>query len=534
MCLHGLKAVLVLCGLTAYGQQVASLPAAEVLIEKERLAEAEQMLELLRAKEASTEVLFRLGYVQFRQRKLQSARDHFAAIVRGAPPAFNSKYFLGRIALLENRPAEAIAWLEPVAASRETIYDAASQLALAYRDAGQPRKALAPLLVAIQQAPWDGGLYYRLGRLYQQLGQAALSREALATSGRLKAAAATDGQVLMQLFQATEKGQTVEAARLGRQIADRLDTDPATLVALGLTWARTGMSAAALEAFEKAALRDATLFSAQFNYGLALLRGGRAAAAMLPLSLASKLLPQSFDANLTLGLAGVMLQRYEEARQPLEAARRLEPSNLRLATLLATAYLRTGKAAEAVKLLRGSGASVGNELTGQLMLVEALNAMSNQEAALEAARKAQQQFPQELSAQMVLAQQLARIGRYQEAGPFFENTLKLEPSHPEALLGLGDVRQKNGNHVAAIESYRLALNYRSTTLAARLGLARSLVATRQLPEARQVLEDGLASHSSEPMLRLELSRVYARMGLVDLAVREAEVVQQLKAAEAKP
>jgi len=71
-------------------------------------------------------------------------------------------------------------------------------------------------------------------------------------------------------------------------------------------------------------------------------------------------------------------------------------------------------------------------------------------------------------------------------------------------------------------------------LAARLGLARSLVAMRQLPEARQVLEDGLASHGSEPMLRLELSRVYARMGLADLAAREAEVVQQLKAAETKP
>jgi predicted Zn-dependent protease len=133
-----------------------------------------------------------------------------------------------------------------------------------------------------------------------------------------------------------------------------------------------------------------------------------------------------------------------------------------------------------------------------------------------------------------LAQQLARVGRYQEARPVFERVLKLEPGQPEASLGLADVLQKAGDHEAAVEAYRVALNYRSTTLAARLGSARSLVSLKRLEEARRMLEDGLGSHGSEPSLRLELSRVYARLGLTDLAAREAQFMNQLKAAESKP
>ena len=135
---------------------------------------------------------------------------------------------------------------------------------------------------------------------------------------------------------------------------------------------------------------------------------------------------------------------------------------------------------------------------------------------------------------MALAQQLSRVGRYQEARPVFERVLQLEPGQPEASLGLADGLQKAGEQEAAVEAYGVAMNYRSTTLAARLGSARSLVSLKRLEQARRMLEEGLGSHASEPSLHLELSRVYARLGLTDLAAREAQLVNQLKAAESKP
>ena len=522
-------------GFIGSAQEPPSPAAAEALIEQERFSDAEQMLELIRrAPGAGTEIAFRLAYVQFRQRKLIAARQRFASIVKTSPPAYNSRYFLGRIALMENHPAEAITWLEPVVAMGDTIYDAAAQLATAYQSAGQPRRAIEALRLAIQKAPWDGGLHYRLGRIYRQLGQTALAGEALGTTARLKLANAADVETLMNVSREAQEGRLAEASVLGRRITGRADADPAILVAIGLVWVKSGLQPEALDAFERAARSDEKHFASQFNFGLALLRSGRTADAFAPLQRAAALLPQSLDANLTLGLAAVMTQRYAEARPALEAARRLDPSNAKVAALLATACLRTGAAAEAVRILRSSGAVAANDAAASLLLVEALNASGETEAALDAARQAERRFPQSAAAQMALAQQLARAGKYQEARPVFARVLQLEPGQPEASLGLADALQKAGDHDAALAAYLVALDYRSTSLAARLGSARSLLSLKRLEESRRMLEDGLNSHASEASLRLELSRVYARLGLTDLAAREAQVVKQLKTPEVKP
>src|SRR5215831_1743162 len=76
------------------------LQQAEEKLQAEQLESAETLLQqALRQAPANTEVLYRLGYVQYRRRKLIQARTSFAAVVRLAPPAYSSRYFLGRISL---------------------------------------------------------------------------------------------------------------------------------------------------------------------------------------------------------------------------------------------------------------------------------------------------------------------------------------------------------------------------------------------------------------------------------------------------
>jgi Tfp pilus assembly protein PilF len=132
---------------------------------------------------------------------------------------------------------------------------------------------------------------------------------------------------------------------------------------------------------------------------------------------------------------------------------------------------------------------------------------------------------------MAVAQQLARMGRYQEARPAFEKTLAIAPGVPEAELGLADTLQKAGEHTRAAERYRAILTHPTTAIPARLGLARSLIAQRNIEEARTVLEQGLPLHPSEASLRIELSRVYARLGKPDLAAEQTRIVEQLRAAD---
>ena len=63
---------------------------------------------------------------------------------------------------------------------------------------------------------------------------------------------------------------------------------------------------------------------------------------------------------------------------------------------------------------------------------------------------------------------------------------------------------------------------------ARLGQARSLVALKQLEEARRVLESALPEDPANLTLRLELSRVYARLGQAGLAAEQAKIIEELR------
>jgi hypothetical protein len=188
----------------------------------------------------------------------------------------------------------------------------------------------------------------------------------------------------------------------------------------------------------------------------------------------------------------------------------------------------------AVDVLRGDLLRSSSEPAPLLLRVQALNALDNPEAALETAEEARSRFPQAPEAQMAVAQQLARLGRYQDARFAFAETLKLAPNYLEARAGLADTLARAGDHTSAVEHYRSLLAGGYTSASVRAGLARSLVALRDLEEARKVLEDGITNDPSEIAFRVELSRVYARLGKPELASEQAKIAEKLRSVQAKP
>jgi len=512
----------------SYGN-AQELGEAEALIQKGAFPRAQFLLEhALTLDPTNTDILYRLGYVHYRQRNLKAAEQQFRAVVKLAPPALHSRYFLGRIALAENRPKESIEWLEPVVASSEAIFDAPSQLAKAYELTGQDARAAEALRAAVAQRPWDSALYYRLGRLYQKLDRPELARDALATSQRMKSADRESVQLLQELAEYTARQQKPEALRVCDALLARSDLDPNTWVAAGVLLGRAGWQQEALRAFEAAARRERSLFQAQFNQGLALLKLGRAQEAEQPLRNAVALLPQSMEANSALGLVYVLANRFRDAKPPLESAHRLEPANRKVTALLALACIRTGIPREAIPLLRPLLAAPNPEPQPFLLLMEALNAAEDPAGALSVAERARARFPDAPQVQMAAAQQLARIGRYQEAGKGFARVVELAPDNADAWLGKADALQKAGEHARAVESYERALALSADLLAARLGLARSLVALRRFEDARHSLEQALLVHPNAPQLRVELARVYARLGKPELAAEQTHILEQLQ------
>ena len=273
------------------------LARAEALIRGDDLEGARKLLTTTRQESPSdVRVRYQLGYVLFRERRLELAKAEFETAVRLAPPALHSRYYLGRIALLENHPKKAAEWLEPVAGADPPIFDALAQLGKAYSDSGQLDKAAETLQSVIRQQPWDGAPHYQLGRIYQRLGQASLAREEFSVSERLKS---TDREVVQKLLEFSKhlaKGEKGPAVQIYAELTEDARLDPDVLIALGVLLGNAGLEDEALQTFELAGKRKPDLFEAQYNSGLTLLKLGRTADAQGPLTAAVRLVPESFEA----------------------------------------------------------------------------------------------------------------------------------------------------------------------------------------------------------------------------------------------
>jgi Flp pilus assembly protein TadD len=113
-------------GVTAsISAQTSQESLARALIQRDNVEEAREVLaDCHRRDPDNVNVRYQLGYVLYRQRRLEAAKSEFEAVVKLAPPALYSRYFLGRIALLENHPAQAAVWLDSPAHADPPVMDA--------------------------------------------------------------------------------------------------------------------------------------------------------------------------------------------------------------------------------------------------------------------------------------------------------------------------------------------------------------------------------------------------------------------------
>src|SRR5947208_4723039 len=144
---------------------------ARRLIDREQFQAALNLLDRARHEEPkNAEVLYLRGYALYRLHDLEKARMQLEEVTQLSPPALRARYFLGRIAMLQGRPEEAIRWLKAPAQQSSPIEDSPAQLGQAYLNAHQLEAARDWTNKALKITPWDGSLHYRLARIHQQLG----------------------------------------------------------------------------------------------------------------------------------------------------------------------------------------------------------------------------------------------------------------------------------------------------------------------------------------------------------------------------
>ena len=510
-------------------QSATSVPQAQALIEKQQWREALRMLDAAQKQDSGdAQVSYLRGYVLYRLGEWQKAQMQFEAVTRAAPSALRARYFLGRIALQQARPEEAIRWLKPSAEAMPPVEDSPSQLGKAYLEAHQLSEAQRWTEKAISLMPWDGALHYRLARIYQETGQREKAARQFEVSAQLKGEDRNSVQELLRCSKEVAQGDTERARAFKASLLQQPQADPDVLVSLGSTFATAGRPEEALTLFEEAARRDGSSFQARFDWGLALLKLGRAAEAINPLRECLRIAPGSADGNAALGLAYVMMEEFAQAIPSLESVYTARPEDLRTGGLLSLAYLRTGAPQKAVPLLRTSLERQKDDPKIYFLLIECLNSAEDQNGALAVAEKASQRFPSLAKAHLAKAQQLARLGRYTEAGPAFAKAVELAPGEKQALFGLAEVQNKAGNYNDSLTTYRQILAVDATDLTAQLGAAKNLIATGKMAAAKDQLEKASAAHFDNPQVHFELSRVYARLGDREEAAEQTRIVERLR------
>jgi tetratricopeptide (TPR) repeat protein len=185
--------------------------------------------------------------------QLAEAERLYAQLLSQQPQMFEALHLMGLVRLQQNRPREAIAFMERALKLRAGAPETLTNYGLALVSLGRPAEALPVLEQVASASPGNGAVRSNIGGVLQQLGR---NQEALAVLDQALAIAPRDAGAL------TNRGMALQALDRTQEAVDSftqaLAVQPTSLQALnarGLAHRALNRHAAALADFESI-LRD--------------------------------------------------------------------------------------------------------------------------------------------------------------------------------------------------------------------------------------------------------------------------------------
>ncbi|HYY95125.1 MAG TPA: tetratricopeptide repeat protein, partial [Pyrinomonadaceae bacterium] len=262
---------------------------------------------------------------------------------------------LGKIYSAERKYPEAAEALEAAARYHPDSQDVLVALSIAYFDAGDYKKALAPAARAAALDPRSVGAHHMLGKTRFMLGDFPASVSELEAALKL---APDDYDIAYTLGLAHLKQHELAPARqIYDRLLARLGDRPQLHIIFGRAYRETSFLPEAVEEFKKAVALDPHFPRAHYYLGLTyLLKDGASrlddAAAEFRVELDSN--PEEFFANYYLGVVYVIQRKWDEAIRLLEKATRIEPNNPDPYFHLGQAYQAVERHQQAIEVLRKS------------------------------------------------------------------------------------------------------------------------------------------------------------------------------------
>lgn len=467
-----------------------------------------------------------LGYALWKLDRWNQAQVEFEKAHALDPKDPYTCYFLGRIAASLGQTDGAINYYKAVLQLGPAIYDTNQRLGQAYLDKGDLELARTRIEAARKGTPWDGSLYYQLGRIDQREHHLAQAREEFASAARLKNGNQTSIRQLLDLSEAVRNHQTERIQQIQTAFLSQASPDPEIYDSIGVLLGRGGLYSEALEPLERSVKLAPDSYESNYDLGLTWFRLGRAQEAEEQLNKALALQPKSPEVNRLLGLLYVNENRNSEAIGRLRAANQAAPGDVHILALLGEQYLVGHYVAGALSCLTRAVPQDPDDPALRYLLIEAYQEEHDFPSALKAAQDASQHFPNNARLVYEEGQQLANIGHYQRARPYAAKAIQMDPALVYAYDLMGDIQSRSGQYEAALANFQAAQHIVPSDGPALKGIAENLIRLKRYPEALSELKQGIAVRPQDADLYFNLMQVYVRLGKRQDAVQAEAAFQK--------
>ena len=287
---------------------------------------------------------FPLAVALFELKQSANARREFEGVRREVGDHPNILYYLGRLDLLDQNFASAVANLTK-AIAKPPFPDTAYYLGLACFKNGELPAAERWLKQAAQANPRDSLAPYQLALVYRKQGREDEARKAFARSAELRRRETDDSELRTECAQKLDKGTRDEA----RAVCQRLyDPDNAEkLTALGTIYGQHGDLEDALEPLRRAAQLAPHSPQMQYNLAFTYYRMGRFEEARGPIAKAVERWPDVFQLNSLYGAVLAKLGDEPAAYQALSRAHQLNKEDAATTDLLVAVTLSLARKSQA-------------------------------------------------------------------------------------------------------------------------------------------------------------------------------------------
>lgn len=427
-----------------------------VLVRLGRNSEAaDEYREATRLDPALEDAYKNLGFLEWTEHHLESARAQLQHALGIAPDDSFAHYYLGRVQLDAGLYESAFQELDRSGIAWPADADFLMEAAHGYLALRRQEKARATIdrLSTMQLSDTDAGV---VARLLLSTGDNATAIDLLRRlSDRQNPTCPRWAQLDLALSYLMA-GNYEKAAAQSQILIDapQFAGAPGEEVAsawsvIGIAKARLGQSTAAVDAFRRASKLDTHREEHWLNLTRELMEVNREEA----ISAAQEALksnPESYALHLRLGAAYLSLDRYSESesvfRQLVAAGDRLPTSYIGLAQVL----MRTGRAEEAVSELVAAGKKLGPNFLISYFHGLALDRAGRPAEAISAFQDAIRQSPGNSEAYLGLGQTELRIGHTKEAIADLQKCLQLSPGNAQARRLLSQAYRRAGDTEAAM------------------------------------------------------------------------------------